>query len=91
MLRTLNKCAYEPDTFPWQVNTGSALALRYNDVSVLENMHAASAFDVIERTSVLAGMDRVEYKAARKLIVAAILATDVRACGLVRACVRAWH
>ncbi len=33
----------------FQVQTGSALALRYNDRSVLESMHVAEAFQVLGR------------------------------------------
>jgi hypothetical protein len=72
------------------VNTSSQLALRYNDASVLEHHHAATAFALMDSTKLLANMDREEYRALRKLIVGAILATD-SACSFMhvapRACV----
>jgi hypothetical protein len=64
-------------TNAYQVNTGSALALRYNDTSVLENFHCCSAFAAMERAGVLSGMDASTQKAFRKLVVAAIIATDM--------------
>jgi hypothetical protein len=63
-------------TNAFQVNTASELALRYNDASVLEHHHAATAFELMNGTKLLANMDREEYKALRKLVVSAILATD---------------
>ena len=60
-----------------QVNSGSELALRYNDTSVLENHHTAVAFATIERSGILSHFKESEYKALRKLIVSAILATDM--------------
>ena len=64
-------------TNAYQVNTGSALALRYNDASVLENHHCSCAFASLNRAGILKGLEPAEVKALRKLIVAAILATDM--------------
>jgi hypothetical protein len=64
-------------TNAYQVNTASLLALRYNDASVLENHHCAAAFALLERAGILLGMARSDFKALRKLMVAAILATDM--------------
>jgi hypothetical protein len=64
-------------TNAYQVNTGSALALRYNDASVLENHHCCVGFATLERAGILKCLDAAEVKALRKLIVAAILATDM--------------
>lgn len=60
-----------------RVNSGSELALRYNDTSVLEHHHTAVAFATIERAGILAHLKDSEYKPLRKLIVSAILATDM--------------
>ena len=46
-------------TNAFQVNTASVLALRYNDVSVLENHHTAVAFATIERSGILAQLKEV--------------------------------
>ena len=51
-----------------QVSTGAALALRYNDISVLENHHAATTFAILQdpATNVTAGLSQEEHKQARK-------------------------
>jgi cAMP-specific phosphodiesterase 4 len=61
------------------VNTASALAIRYNDASVLENHHAAVCFAVLARTRVLASLPPADFKALRRAVVTAILATDMSA------------
>jgi hypothetical protein len=91
LLASVSHDADHPGTTnAYQVNTSSQLALRYNDASVLEHHHAATAFALMDSTKLLANMDREEYRALRKLIVGAILATD-SACSFVhvapRACV----
>lgn len=64
-------------TNAYQVNTASALALRYNDASVLENHHCSCAFASFERAGILKGLEPADLKALRKLVVASILATDM--------------
>ena len=64
-------------TNAFQINSGSELAMRYNDSSVLEHHHCAMAFATMERHALLSGLDRSEYVVLRKSIVAAILATDM--------------
>ena len=64
-------------TNAYQVNSCSELALRYNDTSVLEHHHTAVAFTMIERSGIVSHLNDGEYKALRKLIVSAILATDM--------------
>lgn len=61
------------------IDTNSALALRYNDRSVLENYHCAEAFQIMmnSKHNILAGLTRAEYKELRTLIVNCILATDM--------------
>jgi hypothetical protein len=64
-------------TNAFQVNTGSALALRYNDASVLENHHAATMFAVLEKARLLAPLPMPVARALRATAVAAVLATDM--------------
>lgn len=61
------------------VSSSDPLALQYNDRSVLENMHAARLFSVLRhhRSSPLASLDAAELRDARRLIIGAILATDL--------------
>lgn len=66
-------------TNAYQVNTRHPLALLYNDSSVLENHHCSTAFGILEQEHcrILNNMPAAEFKAFRKLVVAAILATDM--------------
>ena len=64
-------------TNAFQVNTCSQLALRYNDISVLENHHAATAFALMAQTQLLANLSPADGRAVRKRVVSAILATDM--------------
>jgi 3',5'-cyclic-nucleotide phosphodiesterase len=67
----------------FHINSKSELALLYNDVSVLENMHAATAFRMImgdNRQSKLDIFDNFpdeDRSKARKFIVKVILSTDM--------------
>lgn len=60
------------------VSTGHPLALRYNDRSPLENMHAATAFETMSKAqcNILKNMSQVEAKMFRHLAIMTILATD---------------
>ncbi|CAM9603370.1 unnamed protein product [Phaeothamnion confervicola] len=55
------------------------LAVTYNDVSVLENFHAAEGFRVmgIRSCNILAGLQPDEYKHFRQLTLKVVLATDL--------------
>jgi len=64
-------------TNAFQINTGSALAQRYNDASVLENHHCAVATAMLEASGVLATLSADDRKALRKAMITAILATDM--------------
>jgi hypothetical protein len=61
------------------INSNDELALRYNDISVLENHHASSLFKILEIKScrILTFFDETEQKALRKVMISAILATDM--------------
>ncbi|KAG2427309.1 hypothetical protein HXX76_012504 [Chlamydomonas incerta] len=63
----------------FHVNSGSELARIYNDQSVMENHHCAMTFAILSRTdcAVLAGLSPEEQRAARKVIISAILCTDM--------------
>ncbi|KAG7376970.1 Calcium/calmodulin-dependent 3',5'-cyclic nucleotide phosphodiesterase 1B [Phytophthora pseudosyringae] len=76
---------HDARTNDFHVRCSSRLARRYNDHSVLENMHAAACFETMRRpgNDVLAGLedgssDTVgSRRAVRKRIIRAILATDM--------------
>lgn len=55
------------------------MALLYNDVSVLENHHSAIAFKILAQSecNVLAPLTTADRREVRKLIIGAILATDM--------------
>ena len=53
----------------------------YNDRSVLENHHAASAWNLFLSSpdfNFLSGLDQAEFKRFRYLVIEAILATDLK-------------
>ena len=54
-------------------------AVRYNDVSVLENHHVASSFALInqEKFNIFKNFEVDDYKKARKIMIGCILATDM--------------
>ena len=57
------------------------LSTRYNDVSVLENHHVATTFGIIlmeeNKYNIFDKLDTDQYKKVRKIIIEAILATDM--------------
>ncbi|CAK9043471.1 unnamed protein product [Durusdinium trenchii] len=61
------------------IRTQDDLALRYNDVSVLENHHASLACTILRdgEPNICSGLDRVEQGVFRKTIIKCILATDM--------------
>mmetsp|Transcript_26026 Transcript_26026/g.51916 ORF Transcript_26026/g.51916 Transcript_26026/m.51916 type:complete len:1410 (-) Transcript_26026:21-4250(-) len=66
-------------TNAFEVNSNSDLALFYNDTSVLENHHCATAAMILKQDdcNVLAGMERDEFREFRSVMCHAILATDM--------------
>uniref|UniRef100_A0A671XB94 Phosphodiesterase n=1 Tax=Sparus aurata TaxID=8175 RepID=A0A671XB94_SPAAU len=63
------------------VATSAPQAVLYNDRSVLENHHAASAWNLFMSHpdyNFLANLDHVEFKRFRFLVIEAILATDLK-------------
>jgi len=63
----------------YQVNAVTSLAIRYNDVSILENYHCSQAFELLFHPSInlLEGFDADGMKYLRKAIIKAILSTDM--------------
>ncbi|KAJ3005941.1 High affinity cAMP-specific and IBMX-insensitive 3',5'-cyclic phosphodiesterase 9A [Thoreauomyces humboldtii] len=63
----------------YQVNAATELSLLYNDMSPLENHHAAVLFTILKmpETNVLGSLSDADYKEARKQIIGCILATDM--------------
>jgi len=61
------------------VRSRDKLAMVYNDISVLENMHAATLFTIMNEPqyNILCGMLPQVWCKARKVIVQAILSTDM--------------
>jgi len=60
------------------VDMRDELAIRYNDLSPLENMHCNKLFHVLvsDKTNVLSHLSTEEFTSCRKLIIDAILNTD---------------
>lgn len=63
----------------FHINTGSDLALRYNDASVLESMHAAELYAMCkdEKKNIFSVLDKGQFKEVRKIITTSILGTDM--------------
>ena len=66
-------------TNPFLVRTRHELAMRYNDVSPLENMHCSLLFEILskEECNLFVGLSASDWVEARKVIIATIMATDM--------------
>lgn len=62
------------------VNMVDEKALRYNDVSVLENHHIAASFELMfqEEHNWLCNFSQADFKRTRALIIATVLSTDMQ-------------
>ncbi|XP_004852901.1 high affinity cAMP-specific and IBMX-insensitive 3',5'-cyclic phosphodiesterase 8A isoform X2 [Heterocephalus glaber] len=61
-------------------NSGSELALLYNDLAVLESHHVALAFQLTmgnDRCNIFKNMDRNDYRVLRQSIIDMVLATEM--------------
>ena len=61
-------------------NSGSELAILYNDTTVLENHHSALGFKLTQsdkRVNILANLDSDVYKVIRSGLIDVVLATDM--------------
>jgi CheY-like chemotaxis protein len=64
----------------FEINTMSELAVRYNDNSVLENHHAATAFQIMqddEANDVFSVLSERQMRHVRRVMISSILATDM--------------
>jgi len=63
----------------YMVETSDEIAVRYNDVSVLENHHVASAFKLMKNyeLNIFQLMERDDEKSIRKKMIGLVLATDM--------------
>lgn len=63
----------------YMVTTSTEAALTWNDISVNENMHAATAFQLLRRPACnfLAGLDADDYRFVRRTVIGIVLATDM--------------
>jgi len=62
------------------INTADKIAIKYNDVSVLENYHVSESFKLINSAdtyNIFADLSKDAYKTMRKRIVECVLATDM--------------
>lgn len=62
------------------INSRSALARQYNDVSVLENCHASTMYSLLAQhaeADVFRDLDWQTWKDVRKMVVNSILHTDM--------------
>ena len=62
------------------IETKNPIAIKYNDVSVLENMHISEAFNLINSNNdcnIFQNMDINDYKTFRKQMINCVLATDM--------------
>ncbi|CAH8495236.1 unnamed protein product [Schistosoma rodhaini] len=67
-------------TNSYQINAGTWLALRYNDISPLENHHCMTAFDLITNnptTNIISGLTPNESRHFRRSVIRCILSTDM--------------
>ncbi|CAI9738060.1 affinity cGMP-specific 3 3' [Octopus vulgaris] len=63
----------------YQINARTVLAIRYNDISPLENHHCAVAFQILSNPecNIFANCDKEKFKRIRAGITMLILATDM--------------
>ncbi|XP_064420137.1 high affinity cGMP-specific 3',5'-cyclic phosphodiesterase 9A [Latimeria chalumnae] len=63
----------------YQINARTELALRYNDISPLENHHCAVAFEILEKPehNIFRNLTTEQYKRIREGMIKCILATDM--------------
>ncbi|KAF4797773.1 high affinity cGMP-specific 3',5'-cyclic phosphodiesterase 9A-like protein [Turdus rufiventris] len=63
----------------YQINARTELAVRYNDISPLENHHCAVAFQIFSQPefNIFSNVDQEQFKQIRQGIITLILATDM--------------
>lgn len=63
------------------VNMHDPIAVKHNDISVLENHHIAAAFDIMSskpETNWMSIFDLETFQRVRKMMIQAVLSTDMR-------------
>lgn len=63
------------------ININNPLAIRYNDISVLENHHISQTFKLIssnKRVNIFSQLTYEDYKAIRKRMIGMVIATDMK-------------
>ena len=62
----------------FMINSKSDIAIRYNDISVLENYHIASAYFILqkEECNIFSNCTDEVFKEVRQTVINAVLATD---------------
>ncbi|KAG8227113.1 hypothetical protein J437_LFUL001657 [Ladona fulva] len=64
----------------YQINARTELALRYNDISPLENHHCSVTFRILEEdpeSDIFANLSPTDYRKVREGVIRCILATDM--------------
>lgn len=63
----------------FEINSKSSLAIIYNDKSVLEQHHAAVAFEILNQSdsNIFENIQRDSYRELRKIMITAIMGTDM--------------
>lgn len=80
----VHDCGHPGTNNSFQINARTDIAIRYNDRSVLENMHASKAFQLLmgslrkPELDVLKGLSLEEANTARRNIIDAVLSTDMQ-------------
>uniref|UniRef100_A0A6A7G9I4 Phosphodiesterase n=1 Tax=Hirondellea gigas TaxID=1518452 RepID=A0A6A7G9I4_9CRUS len=69
--------AHPGSTNAFQIATKSKLSLLYNDQSVLEHMHCATAFQVMAKNDFASNLSTLQRNAFRETIITMVLATDM--------------
>lgn len=66
-------------TNSFHINTGSDMAMLYNDRAVLENHHASAAFRMLKEDeyNIFSNLSREEYKEIRNLVIDMVISTDM--------------
>lgn len=63
----------------YQINAQTELALRYNDISPLENHHCSVAFEILEKQhcNIFRNLTKDQFKRLREGMIKCVLATDM--------------
>ncbi|KAM7380954.1 hypothetical protein PAMP_004218 [Pampus punctatissimus] len=76
---TLKRWLVRPEPRQYQINARTELAVRYNDISPLENHHCAVAFQIFSQPdcNIFSNFDPEAFKQIRQGTITLILATDM--------------